>query len=1153
MLLPPCSEEYKTYFTRIEEELKQLFNIANAAKAKGLDPKTRAEDEISISKDFAERVESMVGPPAVAKRIRELSHMERVPLAFKIAEEIVYGGFGEGIPEKLAEQAIKTGTAILTEGVTVAPIQGIVKVSIKKRQKDHETSRYLAIYFAGPIRSAGGTELGLIVVLGDHVRKILGLDSYKASEEEVLRFIEELRLYEREVSRFQFHVDDETIAYILKHLPVEVTGIKTDPVEVSSFRNIPGIETNCVRGGALRVINDGIAGRASKIWKVVDGLKIKGWEWLKNITVKEAEVEVEEAGYLQDVIAGRPVFSSPSLTHTSGGFRLRYGRARNTGLSCVGVHPATMVVVDGFIAVGTQLRLEFPCKGGVVGAVETIEPPVVRLKDGSVVRVESLEEALEVKDKIEKILFLGDLLISYSEFFENDKSLAPSGYVEEWWILDLKKEIKKKFNDSLEKVSERLNIPPTRLEALIREHLQTKPTVDEALEISLKLDVPLHPKYTYFWRRLTLDEFFTLREILNAHLKSEDIHKTSNSYLKLDYNEKLKNLLEKLIIPHKVENGKIILNEEFKILCYCLGLHEPKNPPSNEKNVLNIVSFLAGFKVRDKYPTFVGARMGRPEKAKERKMKPPVHVLFPIGLSGGPQRNIIEASKNVIEVELISRVCRKCAKETYRPICPNCGEKTDPQLFCPSCGRNIVNKNVCPVCKVEGKFYKKQIVDLKDELENAYKNLGIQHSFEVLKGVKGLTNEKKIPEPLEKGLLRVKHGLTVFKDGTIRYDITNAPLTHFKPSEVGVSVEKFKELGYNKDWKGAPLTSPDQLLELKVQDIIIPEKCANYLVKVANFVDELLERFYNLPRFYNVKKREDIVGHLVIGLSPHTSNGVLGRIAGFSKLNVCYAHPLWIAAKRRDCDGDEDSIMLALDALLNFSREYAPEQIGGIMDTPLLLTPIINPLEVDDQVWSLDLSITYPEEFYYKTFEEESSRRVSKNMEMLMFKLNKPEQYEGYGFTHNISNINCLVNENTYKKLKTMKDKLQKQMLLMDRIEGINSKEAAKKVLEVHFMRDIVGNLKGFASQPFRCKRCNIKYRRVPLKGRCLKCGGELTLTIYKGTVQKYLGVVEWLTQVYGFEDYHKQRIELIMSEIKSIFLKDMLGEEKSKFLTDFM
>ena len=47
-----------------------------------------------------------------------------------------------------------------------------------------------------------------------------------------------------------------------------------------------------------------------------------------------------------------------------------------------------------------------------------------------------------------------------------------------------------------------------------------------------------------------------------------------------------------------------------------------------------------------------------------------------------------------------------------------------------------------------------------------------------------MTSEKKYPEPLEKGLLRARYNLTIFKDGTIRYDLTNAPITHFTPAEI---------------------------------------------------------------------------------------------------------------------------------------------------------------------------------------------------------------------------------------------------------------------------------------------------------------------------------------------------------------------------------
>jgi DNA polymerase II large subunit len=67
----------------------------------------------------------------------------------------------------------------------------------------------------------------------------------------------------------------------------------------------------------------------------------------------------------------------------------------------------------------------------------------------------------------------------------------------------------------------------------------------------------------------------------------------------------------------------------------------------------------------------------------------------------------------------------------------------------------------------------------------------------------------------------------------------------------------------------------------------------------------------------------------------------LGRVAGFTDRNVIYAHPIWHSAKRRDCDGDEDAIMLALDTLLNFSRIFLPAQIGGIMDAPILVIPLL--------------------------------------------------------------------------------------------------------------------------------------------------------------------------------------------------------------------
>ena len=141
------------YFERLEKETHHLYEIANKARSKGLD--VNLETEVPLAKDLAERVEGLVGPEGVANRIKEL---EKV--AFEIAAEIASGKFeltGEKANydrEQRCDQGLRTALAILTEGVVAAPLEGISQVKIKK---NFDSSEYIAVYFAGPIRSAGGT------------------------------------------------------------------------------------------------------------------------------------------------------------------------------------------------------------------------------------------------------------------------------------------------------------------------------------------------------------------------------------------------------------------------------------------------------------------------------------------------------------------------------------------------------------------------------------------------------------------------------------------------------------------------------------------------------------------------------------------------------------------------------------------------------------------------------------------------------------------------------------------------------------------------------------------------------------------------------------------------------------------------------------
>ncbi len=1135
------SIEYQDYFSMLKEELNRLYEVAKEARAKGLDPKPYPETE--VAEDLAGLVEGFIGPPGVAERIRELSKtMPREELAFKIAEEIIYGRFGHMEGQKAAEQAIRTALAILTEGVTAAVYsEGITKVLIKSNP---DRSKYLAIYLAGPIRSAGGTETALTPVIADFIRRMLGLDRYKPTKEEIDRFIEELRLYEREVSRFQYHVSDEELRKALQHLPVEVTGIQSDPVEVSSHRNLPRIETNRVRGGALRVVNDGIIGRASKVWAIVEELRLPGWDWLKDIRRIQ---EKKTSGFMEDVPAGRPILCFPS---EKGGFRLRYGRARNTGLAAVGVHPLTMRVLQNFLAGGTQLKIEVPGKSGIVMPVDYIETPVVLLRDGSVVRV-SDENFDKVKDKIHRILFLGDILISFGDFLYNNKPLLPSGYTEEWWCEELREAIEKRFNGSVERAARSIGISQNRLKEFLNDPFKSKPTFREASAISLRLGIPLHPRYTYFWSNITLEDLEKLRRWLLSsamHLDGGDSSKIIGVL-----NPAIKIILEEICIPHRVMGDELIIEGlDAEALAFTLGVRDPEKGVRDGSSILDNLKELSGVIIKDKAPSFIGARVGRPEKAKKRDMKPPVHVLFPVGLNGGSQRNLMEASKKgLIGVEIVKRRCPSCQAETFMRVCPKCGSQTVLETVCPRCGRTLKGgEKTCPVCKVPTQNFEEQMVPIRELVEEACRRVGYRPS--VLKGVKGLTNKTKTPESIEKGVLRAKYGLSVYKDGTIRFDATNAPLTHFKPSEIGVSVEKLRELGYYYDVNGDPLVNPDQICELKVQDIIIPYASVDYFIKIANFIDELLVKFYGLKPFYNVEHLEDLVGLLVIGLAPHTCAGVLGRIIGFTKLNVCFAHPFWHSAKRRDCDGDEDSLMLALDTLLNFSREYLPARIGGIMDSPFFVIRCINPQEVQRQAHDFDVAAGYPLAFYESTLMKASPREASRLIDLVKYRFGSEAQYQGFSYTVPVSNINSGNRESVYKTLKRMTDKLDAQLRLAEKIKAVDAQQVAQIVLNTHFIPDIAGNLRAFATQSFRCKTCNKRYRRMPLKGRCLQCGGEVTLTVYRGGIEKYLKDARWLIEKYKLPNYYIQRLSLIEDEINSLFGGDREGM-KQRSLADFI
>ncbi|MEK6851554.1 MAG: DNA polymerase II large subunit, partial [Candidatus Thermoplasmatota archaeon] len=483
--------------------------------------------------------------------------------------------------------------------------------------------------------------------------------------------------------------------------------------------------------------------------------------------------------------------------------------------------------------------------------------------------------------------------------------------------------------------------------------------------------VGLHPKYNLFWHDLSVDRIRALRTAIAGSGGFD------GRILRIRADPETKRALVDLGVLHRQGAGECVVEAYAVPLMRCLGLTSTGDgiaakPEPEGAEPLAYVSALAGFPVRARAPTRIGARMGRPEKAAPRKMSPAPHVLFPLGKEGGAQRLAKDAVRvGRITVEVGLRTCTTCKKRWFLPKC--------------TCGGHTVPRDKP----------KDQTIDLGEIWEAAVARAQGNGKTPDVKGVQGVISASRTPEMLERGILRARHEVFVFKDGTSRFDMTNLPLTHFKPSEVGMSVERASDLGYTCDVHGRPLASPDQILELKVQDVIVSKDGGEYLVRVAKFVDDLLQKVYGMEPFYRASVPEDLVGHSVVTLAPHTSGGVLARIVGYTPARVAFAHPYLVAARRRNCDGDEDSMILLLDALLNFSRSFLPESRGGMMDAPLVLSTRIDPNEIDKEAHNLDVGASYPLEFYEATQRYARPKDVEPMIDLVGRRVGSVLQYEG--------------------------------------------------------------------------------------------------------------------------------------------------------------
>ena len=1624
------SPEDRRYFDRVEGELEQARAVASQAKQRGNDP--RPEVEIPVAKDMADRVENILEIDGIAARIRTLeteTTLSREEIALELVGDFVDGTVGDyETPAGKIEGAVRTAVALLTEGVVAAPIEGIDRVDVDTN--DDGTS-FVAIYYAGPIRSAGGTAQALSVLVADYARSLLGLDRFTPRDAEVERYAEEVGLYDDETG-LQYSPKDSETAYIVEHCPIMLDGEATGDEEVSGYRDLERIDTNAPRGGMCLVLAEGIALKAPKIKRYTDTLDEVAWPWLDELidgAVDETEPESDSTAdadptdssppaggppradtnkkYLRDLIAGRPVFSHPSAT---GGFRLRYGRTRNLGHATAGIHPATMHIVDDFLAPGTQIKTELPGKAAGVVPVDSIEGPTVKLANGELRRIDDVETAKRLRNGVETIVDLGEYLVNYGEFVENNQPLAPASYAVEWWRQDLAA-----AGVDVQAITDDVTVDLTH------------PTPTTALTWAVEYDAPLHPVYTYLWHDITVEQFqdFTttiragevvpVEETAVAADLTAGFVVPSDDVLVLD--TAAGPLLTALLVEH-IETDDAVFVPTWRPVVRSAGFSTAlekqwETLPDEARewpNAMQAVNAVAPFEIRERAPTRVGNRMGRPEKSEVRELSPAVHTLFPITDAGGDQRDVaaaathtssMQAARGAIDVEVGIRRCTACDVQTHWPRCPECGDYIDPHYTCPDCEQTLTpdesGRVVCTHCETTGTAVQTKTLDLHGEYRSALETVGERETaFEILKGVKGLSSAVKTPEPLEKGILRAKHDVSVFKDGTVRYDMTDLPVTTVTPAELNVSPARFRELGYETDIHGDDLRHGDQLVELNVQDIVLSNGAAEHMYKTANFVDDLLSSYYDMAPYYELEEPADIVGELVFGMAPHTSAAVVGRVVGIADVSAGYAHPYFHAAKRRNCfhpttklwyrdtegwhhdtieqfvesrladptaddfgtlvqdleqdvyvpsladdgtetvkpveavskhlatdhlveietqsgrrlrvtpdhsllrwrdgpervdakaisegdavptptsvptpdqavqldlleeflttdavspdelvvygvdpdqltaplattgqlpataggglpvsvlldhlgdtssllgavprdvrlgvrgdtvtldrwmtvdpalgrllgayaaagttqrqgaaqttihseterlhsqvselfkdclgvapttdapwtvtvssrlvavlfddvlglgatahtkqipdavvsgadtmlrafisayfdgagavfpasdtiraytasdtlktdleaclkrfgivtratsdadgwvltltaanaakfhdeigletvpvselattsgsqgrsadggtvcldevtavrfvesevshtysltvqethtlvandvytaqcDGDEDCVMLLMDGLLNFSKSFLPDQRGGRMDAPLVMSSRIDPAEIDDEAHNVDTMTEYPRAFYEATRELAHPDDVADVMTLAADSVGTDEEYHGFVHSHATSDIAAGPDLSAYKTLEGMPEKTDAQLQLARRLRAVNATDVAERIIEYHFLPDLLGNLRAFSRQEFRCLDCGTDYRRPPLTGSCRGCGGRVTLNVHEGSVTKYLDTAITIAEEYDVREYTKQRLEVLKRSTDRIFEDDT---NRQTGIADFM
>src|SRR5207245_2469308 len=197
---------------------------------------------------------------------------------------------------------------------------------------------------------------------------------------------------------------------------------------------------------------------------------------------------------------------------------------------------------------------------------------------------------------------LGEILVPFGEFLENNHVLMPGAFSLEWYG------------------------------ALLREKLGALPEgwedVDgpQALAWSRDLGIPLHPRHNLFFHDLTVEELTRLRELIGAHGRIDD------GRLVVPGDEEPREWLVRLGATYRVRGDEVVVERHAAALLATLGIEAGPvlrlAPAPASEDPLAFASALAGSPGTGRrgsaspWPTSCGRRSNGWARRNRRRSKP---------------------------------------------------------------------------------------------------------------------------------------------------------------------------------------------------------------------------------------------------------------------------------------------------------------------------------------------------------------------------------------------------------------------------------------------------------------------------------------------------------------------------------------------------